>query len=233
MKIHRLRVENFAAIGEVDLATLLEECVRRAFAGQSRPSAVFNRTCSPSGAASAAVMPTRPVGEGAFSVSWNGVRVIANAVGTAAVGDVSRLVLDVDDRTVGARKAYERGEFLASTDERFRPVNMTSGPDGAIYVVDMYRAVIEHPEFVPQELKNRPDERWGEACAAFVVARAAVTEDEPTTIPLFPDAVNWAPSATLPTLPEPAPLFDRDDKNARIAVLCSVGIVEVGFFAFA
>src|SRR5262249_12885248 len=31
------------------------------------------------------------------------------------------------------------------------------GPDGALYVVDMYRAVIEHPEFMPPELKDRPD----------------------------------------------------------------------------
>ena len=34
---------------------------------------------------------------------------------------------------------------------------LADGPDGALYVVDMYRAVIEHPEFMPPELKNRPD----------------------------------------------------------------------------
>lgn len=52
-------------------------------------------------------------------------------------------------------------EFLASPDEWFRPVDLANGPDGALYVVDMYRAVIEHPEWVPAELKNRPDERDG------------------------------------------------------------------------
>ena len=52
-------------------------------------------------------------------------------------------------------------EFLASTDEWFRPVDLADGPDGSLYVVDMYRAVIEHPDWVPAELKNRPDERWG------------------------------------------------------------------------
>ncbi|HEX3868858.1 MAG TPA: HEAT repeat domain-containing protein, partial [Pirellulales bacterium] len=35
-------------------------------------------------------------------------------------------------------------------------------PDGALYVVDMYRAVIEHPQFMPEELKHRPDLRNGE-----------------------------------------------------------------------
>src|SRR5262249_18644364 len=48
-------------------------------------------------------------------------------------------------------------EFLASPDDWFRPVSLAEGPDGALYVVDMYRAVIEHPEFMPPELKNRPD----------------------------------------------------------------------------
>jgi putative membrane-bound dehydrogenase-like protein len=48
-------------------------------------------------------------------------------------------------------------EFLATPDDWFRPVFLSHGPDGAMYIVDMYRAVIEHPEFMPEELKNRPD----------------------------------------------------------------------------
>jgi putative membrane-bound dehydrogenase-like protein len=48
-------------------------------------------------------------------------------------------------------------EFLASEETWFRPVNTAMGPDGALYIVDMYRAVIEHPEYMPTELKNRPD----------------------------------------------------------------------------
>lgn len=56
-----------------------------------------------------------------------------------------------NDRATGTQ------EFLASRDEWFRPVDLQNGPDGALYVVDMYRAVIEHPEWVPDELKNRPD----------------------------------------------------------------------------
>ncbi|MCI0684874.1 MAG: HEAT repeat domain-containing protein [Gemmataceae bacterium] len=48
-------------------------------------------------------------------------------------------------------------EFLASPDDWFRPVFLAHGPDDALYVVDMYRAVIEHPEFMPPELQKRPD----------------------------------------------------------------------------
>jgi putative membrane-bound dehydrogenase-like protein len=49
--------------------------------------------------------------------------------------------------TFSARRAQEGAEFLASTDSWFRPVNMTIGPDGALYVVDYYRQMIEHPEW--------------------------------------------------------------------------------------
>lgn len=64
--------------------------------------------------------------------------------------------------TFRSRPMREGVEFLASTDPWFRPVNLTVGPDGALYVVDMYRAVIEHPEWMPEELKNRPDLRLGD-----------------------------------------------------------------------
>ncbi|HUP78582.1 MAG TPA: PVC-type heme-binding CxxCH protein [Pirellula sp.] len=54
-------------------------------------------------------------------------------------------------------------EWLASHDPWFRPVDLYEGPGGDIYVVDMYRAVIEHPDWVPVELKKRPDERMGDS----------------------------------------------------------------------
>jgi putative membrane-bound dehydrogenase-like protein len=59
------------------------------------------------------------------------------------------------------RPAREGVEFLATPDDWFRPVNLAHGPDGALYVVDMYRAVIEHPEWVPAELRNPPDLLFG------------------------------------------------------------------------
>jgi putative membrane-bound dehydrogenase-like protein len=75
---------------------------------------------------------------------------------------VHREVLTPAGATFTARPAYEGDEFLASSDSWFRPVNLETGPDGALYVVDMYRAVIEHPDWVPEELKHRPDERCGD-----------------------------------------------------------------------
>jgi len=70
---------------------------------------------------------------------------------------VHREVMQPAGATFTGRSPHENGEFLASYDDWFRPVNIEGGPDGALYVVDMYRAVIEHPQFMPPELKNRPD----------------------------------------------------------------------------
>jgi mono/diheme cytochrome c family protein/glucose/arabinose dehydrogenase len=65
-------------------------------------------------------------------------------VAEPAANVVSRLVLTDDGTGIGARRAYERGEFVASTDERFRPVYLTNAPDGTLYIADMYRGIIEH-----------------------------------------------------------------------------------------
>ncbi len=50
-------------------------------------------------------------------------------------------------------------EFLASTDERFRPVHLTTGPDGALYVADMYRGLIQHGAYVTPYLREQTLER--------------------------------------------------------------------------
>jgi putative membrane-bound dehydrogenase-like protein len=75
---------------------------------------------------------------------------------------IHREIMQPAGPTFTSKAAYEGKEFLASPDEWFRPVNLELGPDGALYVVDMYRCVIEHPDFVPDELKRRPDLRLGD-----------------------------------------------------------------------
>lgn len=75
---------------------------------------------------------------------------------------VHREVVTPNGATFAGKSPYDKREFLATPDSWCRPVNLSHGPDGALYVVDMYRAVIEHPDWVPVELKNRPDERYGD-----------------------------------------------------------------------
>ena len=57
---------------------------------------------------------------------------------------VHRLVVTNDGLgPMTAKNGYAQGEFLASSDERFRPVALFDGPDGNMYVVDMYRGVVQ------------------------------------------------------------------------------------------
>jgi putative membrane-bound dehydrogenase-like protein len=56
---------------------------------------------------------------------------------------VRRIVLDDDGTALRARNAYDKAEFLGSTDERFRPVFISNAPDGTLMVVDFYRGVIQ------------------------------------------------------------------------------------------
>jgi mono/diheme cytochrome c family protein/glucose/arabinose dehydrogenase len=68
---------------------------------------------------------------------------------------VSRIILTDDGKGLRAKKAYEKGEFLASTDERFRPVNLSSAPDGTLYVVDMYHGIIQHKGYITEYLRDQ------------------------------------------------------------------------------
>ena len=65
---------------------------------------------------------------------------------------VRRSLVEPRGASFASEPAYDGREFLASTDRWFRPVFTTTGPDGALYVVDYYRPNVEHPEFVPPEL---------------------------------------------------------------------------------
>ncbi len=72
-----------------------------------------------------------------------------------AANIVRRTVLSEEDGKLAGRNAYERAEFIASTDERFRPVHLAAGPDGCLYVVDLYRGVIQHRLYVTTFLRNQ------------------------------------------------------------------------------
>jgi putative membrane-bound dehydrogenase-like protein len=68
---------------------------------------------------------------------------------------IHRDILVPKGATFAAKRAEGDSEFLASTDIWFRPVNLTVGPDGALYVVDFYREVIETPLSLPPEMKKK------------------------------------------------------------------------------
>ena len=73
---------------------------------------------------------------------------------------VKRVVLGTDDNgKPTAKQAYEGKEFLTSTDERNRFVNAYTGPDGALYLVDMYRGLIQHKTYITDYLRRQIDAR--------------------------------------------------------------------------
>ncbi|MBA4147551.1 MAG: c-type cytochrome [Verrucomicrobia bacterium] len=72
---------------------------------------------------------------------------------------IKRNVLVEENGIMRGWQAYTNAEFLASTDERFRPVNLNNGPDGALYIVDMYRGVLQHKIFLTSYLRKQSEAR--------------------------------------------------------------------------
>lgn len=70
----------------------------------------------------------------------------------------ARKVIQVDGKLQG-KELYKNTELLASTDERFRPVNLNTAPDGSMYIVDMYHGVIQHKEFLTTYLREQSESR--------------------------------------------------------------------------
>ena len=63
-------------------------------------------------------------------------------------------IKDTDGRLSGSHPLGEK-EFLASTDERFRPVNAHNAPDGSLYIVDMYHGIIQHKTYMTSYLREQ------------------------------------------------------------------------------
>ncbi|MBX3742651.1 MAG: c-type cytochrome [Akkermansiaceae bacterium] len=68
---------------------------------------------------------------------------------------VRRSTMSHANGAVSAANAYSSDEFLTSTDERFRPVSVTTGPDGALYIADFYRGILQHRISLTSYLRNQ------------------------------------------------------------------------------
>ncbi|MBL9200914.1 MAG: c-type cytochrome [Opitutaceae bacterium] len=90
-----------------------------------------------------------------FPAEFRGDAFIAEPSGNL----IKRIKLTEQDGAVAGANAYEGTEFLTSTDERFRPVNLFNGPDGALYVVDLYRGILQHKTYVTTFLRKQIEER--------------------------------------------------------------------------
>ena len=86
---------------------------------------------------------------------FRGDRLPADMYGDAFIAEpVGRLIrrakVELKDGITYLSNPYEKekSEFIRSTDPNFRPVNMTTGPDGCLYIVDMYRGIIQEGNWV-------------------------------------------------------------------------------------
>jgi len=95
--------------------------------------------------------------------------------------------------TFVASPLYPGREFLASRDDWFRPVFLARGPEGAMYVADMYRKVIEHPDYLPEEVRKHTDFETGKTMGRIWRIRAEQRADDVGTA-----------LAVMPALPDPA-----------------------------
>ncbi len=76
---------------------------------------------------------------------------------------VHREIMTPKGVTFTSRRAEDEreSEFLASSDNWFRPTMIQTGPDGCLWIADMYRQVIEHPEWIPNDWQKKLDLRAG------------------------------------------------------------------------
>lgn len=96
---------------------------------------------------------------------------------------VHRMKLTPDGATFVARRADRDREFLASTDLWFRAVNLATGPDGALYVVDFAREWTEHPDFVPEEMRAQVNWRNGDTLGRIWRVRPKSWPQDAYTVP--------------------------------------------------
>jgi mono/diheme cytochrome c family protein/glucose/arabinose dehydrogenase len=97
---------------------------------------------------------------------------------------IKRTVLGFHGDSISAGFAWPDKEFLASTDEGFRPVNLNNGPDGALYIVDMHRGVIQHHAYLSPYLRERSKEKGLDTLIDYgrilrVQAKGAITAPIP------------------------------------------------------
>jgi mono/diheme cytochrome c family protein/glucose/arabinose dehydrogenase len=73
---------------------------------------------------------------------------------------VCRQVLSQDGLNITAKSVQHDGvDFLTSTDERFRPVSTYTGPDGSLYVIDLYHGILQHKAYLSAYLADQVKRR--------------------------------------------------------------------------
>jgi len=139
-----------------------------------------------------------------------------NAFVCEPAGNLVKRYLLADDGNGGlvAENAWPGREFLTSTDERFRPVNLAGGPDGGLYVVDFYRGIIQHRIYMTSFLRQQVLERGLDEPVGLGRIWRIVPEDARRARPPRLSGASWTDLAGL--LSHPAGWW-RDTAQRLIA----------------
>lgn len=165
--------------------------------------------------------PEQELAEKGYITGASGIEVFrGNALlpeyqGNAFVGEpagnlVIRTELEERGPTFVARRVSTKKEFLASRDNWFRPVNLANGPDGCLYVLDMYREVIEDPSAIPQDILDHLDYYTGMDMGR--IYRIAPKGFEPAA----PPKLNALPTVELVALLEHPNAWHRETAHRLI-----------------
>ena len=103
---------------------------------------------------------------------------------------IKRDILKTNGLITTGTQAYESKEFLASTDERFRPVTLFNGPDGALYIIDMYRGIIQHKTFITPYLEREIKSRGLTLPLSYGRIYKVVPEDKEIEVQKIPENPN-------------------------------------------
>ncbi|MES2708862.1 MAG: PVC-type heme-binding CxxCH protein [Verrucomicrobiota bacterium] len=107
---------------------------------------------------------------GPFPPEWSDVMLVANPI----TNRIQAIKMHRDSSRPDGWRLELLQDVVASGDPWFRPVGMTLGPDGAVYIVDWYNKIISHNE-VPRNHPERDKKRgriWrlkGKSQPAFAV----------------------------------------------------------------
>ena len=85
-----------------------------------------------------------------FPSEWVGQSLITES----SINLVKAMKVTESNGTLKAEHTYKDKEWLASTDERFRPVNIYSAPDGSVHLLDMHHGIIQHKTYVTSYLRD-------------------------------------------------------------------------------
>jgi putative membrane-bound dehydrogenase-like protein len=100
------------------------------------------------------------IGSRAYPDDLFGSVLVCDVVGNLVHRDV--LSMSGPEYVASRSPTEKKSEFFASRDKSFRPIGIELGPDGALYLIDMQRDVIEHPDYIPKKLRDKIDIRAGE-----------------------------------------------------------------------